>query len=603
MIAEGGSIVLTAVVTDGAGTVLESTQTDPVSVKWVSSNPSIVSVDEKGALFGKKLGSAIVTATAFKSGETSAQYNVIVNVVKRNSIDVSELFFNPMQAYVDMNVERVFRLSAVDHAGTATSLSEGAIELVSSNENVLITPTEINLTATGAAVEVKVKGLQKGFSFITPYYTLRSKDESQTVRITGTPLVVQVKDSVETSLPLWNNFDGGGYLSIAVGEIGGYKNIYATHYDKTTKGFLFSNFYSSWDHSTIAGGENTTVDAGRSGGIVLSPFDSNLNLPIAIALKDKRPVLYYRQTINGGWRETPIRESSEADLIDSNITYGDGARLMSLTAFRAPEGSSAENRLHIAYYDPLDSKVCLASYSSPSTQVANSYKCLNVEGNASVHSVSIAHNRVTGEPRMVYGNSRHSYIAADGNETNVSEALYYVSRQNGDLYREELPIDGNAGFASIALDRNNKPFIALKEGKYVRVYSREADESTFKWERDPVSGVDPIQGEIASVSFALDGYNEPRAGFAAIAGNGLKIRYARKPPFRNLGSRWVVEDPGQNVAGDQGSYSAIAVDSANRAHLVYSVEDKKWFNYWAEPNFFDYRNFPSAAYSGADLIK
>jgi hypothetical protein len=602
MIAEGGSIVLTAVVTDGAGTVLESTQADPVSIKWVSSNSSIVSVDEKGALFGKKLGSATITATAFKGGETSAQYSVIVNVVKRNSIDVAELFFNPMQAYVDMNVERVFRLSAVDNAGTATSLSEGAIELVSSNENVLITPTEINLTATGAAVEVRVRGLQKGFSFITPYYTLRSKDENQTVRITGTPLVVQVKDSVETSLPLWNNFDGGGYLSIAVGEIGGYKNIYATHYDKTAKGFLFSNFYSSWAHYTIKGGEETGVDEGRSSQVVLSPFTSNLDQPIVIAIRDKRPILRYLQ--NGVWFYTDILDQSEADIIDENRTYADNARLASLTAFKATDANSSyPSRLHIAYYDPIGARVCLASYSSPSEQIANSRNCINVEENASVHSVSIAHNRVTGEPRMVYGRSRHSYIGADGNETSLSGALFYVSRQNGDLYREALPIDGNAGFASIALDRNNKPFVAVKEGSYVRVYSREAVGSNFEWGLDPLGGTDPIQGEIASVSFALDGYNEPRIGFAANAGNGLKIRYARKPPFRNLGSRWVVEDPGQNVAGNQGRSSAIAVDSANRAHLVYSVEDKKWFNYWAEPNFFDYRNFPSVAYSGADLIE
>ncbi|MDR1451501.1 MAG: Ig-like domain-containing protein [Helicobacteraceae bacterium] len=596
IIAEGGSIALTAVVTDGAGKILESTLAEPVSISWSSSNPSIASVNEKGGLFGWKLGSATITAVARKGANVSARYNIVAYVAKRNALDVAELFFNPMQAYIDMNVERVFRLSAVDYAGAPASLSEGRIKLETNNENVLITPQEINLTATGDAVEIRIKGLQKGFSFITPYYELASADGSETVRITGTPLVVQVKDSVETSLPPKTGFDGGGDLSIAVGEeAGGYKTIYASHYDKTAKGLLLSEFYSSWDHKTLGGGENTEVDAGRSNAIALSPFDLNRNLPMIVALKGKRVTLYYQRSRGGGWFETQI---SPTDVIDANRSYPT-ERVIDISAFRPPEDSSLPPLVNIAYYDSAQSRVCVVSYTSPTTQSAAA-KCLATE--APPHSVSVAHNNGTGEPRMVYGARKYSYIAADGNETNVSEALYYVARQSGDLYREQIPIDGNAAHASIALDRNNKPMAALREGAYVRVYSREAEEATFKWARDPISGFDPVQGEIASVAFAVDGYNEPRLAFASNTGSGVKIRYARKPPFRNLGSRWSIDDPGQNIAGDQGASSAITLDSANRAHLVYGVANKKWFNYWAEPNFFDYRNYPIAFYSGADLI-
>jgi hypothetical protein len=603
MIAEGGSIALTAVVTDGAGTVLESKKSDPVTVSWTTSNSSIVSIDEKGGIFGKKLGSAIVTAVASRGSDVSASYSVIVHVTSINSVGVAELFFNPMQAYVDLNAERVFRLSAVDSAGAAYPLSEGRVEFVASSENVRLTPSEINLTQTGNAVEVKVGGLRKGFSFITPYYFLTSADGTQTVQITGTPLVVQVKDSVETGQPdAVNYFSGGDYLSIAVGETGGYKTIYATHYDVTAKGFLFSDFYSSWQHKTIVGGEGTGLDAGKANAIALSPFDSNLNLPIVLSIEGARPVLRYQNVIDGGWFKTAVLDATDADIIDANKSYAERNRLTSVTAFRAPEGSGLENRVHVAYFDALLARVCITSFSSPTTKIASSRQCVG-SNNAPVHSVSIAHNRLTGEPRMIYGHAAYTYIGADGNETNVSEKLYYVARQSGDLYREELPIDGGAGYASLALDRNNKPLVALKEGSYIRLYSREAaSDNTFQWARDPLSGMSTTQREIGSVSFGVDDYNEPRIAFSSNTGSGLKVRYARKPPFRNLGARWVVEDLDQNLAGDQGVSSAIAVDSANRAHLVYSVASKKWFNYWAEPNFFDYRNFPYASYSRADLI-
>jgi hypothetical protein len=597
IIAEGGSISLTAVVTNGAGLTLESTLAEPVLVKWSSSNAAIASVDEKGGLFGKSLGSAVITAVAYKGAYMSASYNVVVHVAKRNSLDVSELFFNPMQAYIDMDAERVFRLSAVDHAGTATSLSEGQIRLESNNENVSIAPSEINLTSTNAAVEVKIKGLQKGFSFITPYYELGSSDGSEKVKITGTPLVVQVKDSVETSLPSFSGFDGGGDLSIAVAEErGGYKTVYVSHYDKTAKGLLFSDFYTAWAHRTAKGGKGTSVDTGRSNGIALSPFDYNRDLPIIASLKNSSVALYYQTSRGGGWFETEV----ESNVTDANRTYAQNAdRLISVSAFRAPEGSAAENALHVAYYDAAREQVCLVSYTSPRDKQANS-KCITSK--APPHSVSLAHNDVTGEPRMVYGVREYLYTDSNGTNTTIPEALYYVSRQNGDLYREQIPIDGGASYASIALDRSNKPMVALKEGDYVRVYSREADGNVFKWARDPLSGIDVSQGEIVSVSFAIDAYNEPRVAFASNTGGGAKIRYARKPPFRNLGSRWSLEEPGQNVAGAQGGSSAIVVDSANRAHLVYGVESKKWFNYWAEPNFFDYRAYPTSGYSKADLI-
>jgi hypothetical protein len=605
VLAAGGSVGLTAIVTNGAGTVLESTIANPITVEWVSSSPNVARVDESGFVFGAGKGEARITARARRDGRYSLPYTILVQVVERNSPDVAELFFNPMQAFIDINGERVFKISAVDHSGAATSLTGGHLYIETSNDNVSVEPREINVTAGASgsySVDVKARGLEKGFTFITPIYTLPAS-ASQLVRITGTPLVVQVKDSVEAQVPgSWTNVNAGRYLSIAVSETGGYKTIHAAHYDAAAKGLIYSNFYSSWAHATIDGGAGTTMDAGVSEQIALSPYDSNRDKPVVIYLRNGYVYLRYQPYINnasGAWNDIQV---SKAPVIDANHTYPEGSRLLGITAFRDPDRASPSDQAHIAYFDAVNDKVCVASLKdSPIAIDDATHQCIAL--NAPVHSLSISHNRLTGEPRFAYANAIYQHLGTDGNYTVIPEALYYATRQNGGFHRETVNgINGGIGSVSLSLDRVNKPIIAVREGNYVRLYSREPYGNTYRWQMEPVGGIDPVQGEIASVSFALDAYNEPRVAFTSVTTGGSKIHYARKPPFRNLVSRWVIEEPGANEPGDHGASNAIAVDSANRAHMVYTVGNKRWFNYWAEPNFFDYRTYPSAQYAGADLI-
>ncbi|GHV04669.1 hypothetical protein AGMMS50229_06510 [Campylobacterota bacterium] len=613
MITVGGSVTLTALVTDGAGTVLESTLFEPVTIAWSSSNPSIISVAENGVLVGKKRGAATITAVATRGGNRSAPYTLKATVTSENALDVAELFFSPMQAYVDLESDRVFRLSAVDYAGTATSLSDkrGRVTITSSNSNVVITPETIDLTATGNAVEVTVRGAQKGFSFIDALYEFDSNQSNELITISATPLVVQVKDSVETSLPNTASFEGGHYLSIAVGEFAGYKTIYTTHLDRpdaNSEGLVLSNFYTAWQHQTISGGLGTAIKSGQATRIVLSPFTRTLSLPIALTLRDNYLTLLYMINPDQNSRYLETRLSSDA-IQNTEIPekkFGDGDRVMDISAWRSADGMSSA--LHIAYFDANASNICLISMSDQDTIATDAYrKKLCLETNQSVSSVSVAHNNSYGEPRFVYA-VRATEIERENNTTDkYPEALYYVARQSGLLYSEKITnIDGNIADVTLRLDRNNKPMVALREGNNVRVYSRERSISGgFKWGTDPLNVINTEQGDIASVAFDVDAYNEPRIAFASTGGGTTaKIRYARKPPFRNFGSRWVIEELDAKDTAEQGSSSAIAVDSANRAHLVYTAfkSNKSWFNYWAEPNFFDYRNFPIVEYHGADLI-
>lgn len=595
MVAKGGSITLSAVVTNGAGVVLTSTINDPVYIEWSSSDPSVATVDERGAVFAKNLGASVITAVAKRGNLQSASYQITINVVNINSVDVAELFFSPPQAFIDLNGVRTFRLSAVDHSGAASALSEGEISFEVSNSNIEITPETITLSAGNNAVEVQALGKSKGFVFLTPVYKI-SKDSGQTVRITGTPLAIQVKDSVETNMPT-SSIDAGRYLSLGIKEDGtGFKGAKVMHYDATQKELLFSDFYGSWTHTLSA----AVTGAGKSAKMALSPFDSNLDQPMAVMMQNNKSAIWY-QTKSGLWDKTTL---SNADIVDENSSYSDDNRLMDIATFRGD--GNASNAVHVAYYDAAASQVCIASLSSPTTLVSGTHTCIATS--SKVRSVSIATNRTTGEPRLAYIVEERSIINENNTTTHVPATVYYVTRQTGGIYREIVAtqndkVSADVKHAVLKLDRNNKPIIALVDNdKHVRLFYREIAGASTSWQILPVTAVDPFPDSIASLDFALDSHNEPRLVYSTIGGGEQKVRYAKRAPFLDKSYRWTIETPALMREGSQGRSTAIAVDSQNRAHIVYSLENEKWFNYWAEPNFFNYQNFPISSYSGADLI-
>ncbi len=597
MIAVGGTVHLSAAVTDGAGKALESTPDDPVTLSYSSSDESIVRVSDRGNLYGERLGSAEITLTAQKGGQQSRPITVRATVTERNAIDVAELFFAPMQAYIDLGGDRDIRVTAVDYGGTATSLSEGELTFELSNENVAITPEAIDLTPTGEAVTVNVQGLSKGFTFITPIYEIVSASGDQTVRITGTPLIVQVKDSVETSTPATQE-EAGQYLSIGVEEVSGYKAVKVIHYNRAENELLFSDFYGSWNHSMSA----VVPNAGEGAAMGFSPFSVNRNRPMVMTMQSDKAVLWYQASEYGGWDRTVI---SNGEIVDENATYPERQRLMDVASY-TNDTNATQNRLHVAYADMANSRVCLATLDRPERVLSGSHTCIATL--SPPHSVSLTINHANGEPRLAYGTIEREVVNDDNTTTTLPAEIYYVRRQNGQLYRERIAgadkITAAAASVVLRLDRNNRPYAALSDGRHVRIFYREYIESSdsYSWRLLPVDGIDPLPTEIRSLDFALDHHNEPRLSFATVIEGQQQIRYARRPPFRGLGSRWVVESPGQTRAGAQGDYSAITVDRTGRAHLVYSLDESGWFNYWAEPNFFDYRNYPVAQYSQADVI-
>ncbi|MCV6608456.1 MAG: hypothetical protein OIF32_09595, partial [Campylobacterales bacterium] len=489
-------------------------------------------------------------------------------------------------AYIDIGAERTFRLTAVDQSGAQTSLSEGSVEFTLSNDNITIDKQKIDLAPGGATVEIKTTGKSKGYTFVTPVYNITENNVA--VKITGTPLIIQVKDPAESSKPLDQTVDAGNYLSMSLNERDGKKIVHVAQYDETRKSFVYSVFNGTWTHDFSA--VPLSLEAGDGIKMVLSPFKENENKPIAVMLQDDKPTIWFQEFPSNNWIETEITSEKirkDSNLTeDRNITFSEKMKFLDIAAFKNPSDSS-KNRVHVAYFNTLENKICIYSYSSPTT---SSYdQCFSTVINNSsgeIKDLSLAVNSVTGDPRLVY--------------TEANNSVYYVTRQDSKIYREKVTNTiGKEEGVVLKLDRNNVPMIVYYSGVQVGMYNRTLVGSNYVWAFKNISGLDPIPVKISSIDFAFDSYNEPKIAFSA----DDKIRYARRVVFNNSNDKWVVEAPEDSGNSEQGVFASIAIDSTNRAHIAYSKSDTKWFNYWTEPNFFDYRSFPTTSYVGADVIK
>ncbi len=593
----GGTLKITSVVTDISGNYLESTLSNPVTVSWSSSNKSVVTIDESGTLYGVGEGEATISLYATHGSAKSKTYEVTVQVVNINTVDVAEVYLSLNSAYIDIGATRSFRLTAVDSSGAQTSLSEGSVEFVISNDNISIDKETITLAPGGAPVEITITGNSKGYSFVTPVYNIT--ENGTTVKITGTPLIVQVKDPAESSKPEDQSVDAGKYLSVALNEVDGKKIVHVAHYDQAYESFSYSVFDGSWNHDYSA--LPLYLHSGDGAKMVLSPFSENLNKPIAVMMQDDKATLWYQNWPENYWLETPITTTSIRDLqtlsdvnsSDENASTYDETlypiaktRYLDIVSY-TDSNDSSNNRIHVAYFDTVQNQICILTYTSPSAYSHNQCFSTSVNGSAGeVRDISLSVNSINGEPRLIY--------------TEMNSSMYYVARQNDKIYREKVTNStGNEKGAVLKLDKNNVPMIVCYSGIQIGTFYRTKVDGSFTWAFKNISGLDPIPTKINSVDFDFDSYNEPKVAFSA----DDKIRYARRISFNNNKDKWVVEAPGDAGSGVQGEYVSIVVDSTNRAHIVYTDADTKWFSYWAEPNFFDYRVFPETNYVGADVIE
>lgn len=584
VVAINGSIKLTAIVTDAAGEYLQSTITNPVTVSWSSSNPAVATVNQNGTVIGKSEGTTVITLRSKYAGFTSKEYATTVRVVSLTN-DVAEIYLSPDRAYVDVGAERVFKLTAVDYFGAQTSISPGTVTFEVSDAKVAtITPDSLDSNTTKI---ITVTGKQKGYVFITPIYTVGDTAAGTSIKITGSPLVLQVKDATESSKPQDNTVDAGNYLSMAVEDFEGKKNLHIAHYDQSSNDLMYSFFNGSWRNETVA------TNAGKVVKLVISPFAVNKGLPFLFFMEGYKPRLWFMRDNSSDWIDsTVISPIASTDLFDdTNNTMVEGERILDMSAFEGAEENAS--RLHLLYYDKIKNRINLTTSSITSSSWFDWTTKYFIDLDNDVESLSVANNHLLGDARFAYILKESSDGAADG-------GVYYASHTSGQTIfkTEKIPnTDGTEMGVVLRLDSNNVPTIVWHTASEVTIVSRIAQSERYTWQTKNIA-IEPRPDAIESVDFSFDAYNTPRIVFNA----DKKIKYARRISSTSGQDNWIVENPEVSATSEQGLYSAIAVDSENRAHLVYSDSADKWFSYWAEPNFFDYRVYPNIQDIQLDIV-
>ena len=582
IVAINGSIKLTAIVTDSVGEYLQSTISNPVTVTWSSSAPSIATVNQNGTVIGKATGTTVISLRATYDGYTSDIYRVTVNVVSLTN-DVAEIYLSPDRAYVDIGGERNFKLTAVDYYGAQTSISPGTVTFELSDSTVAdITPTQLDSNATKV---ITVTGKQKGYAFITPIYMV-DNGEGTAVKITGSPLVLQVKDATESSKPDDDTVDAGNYLSMAVDDFEGKKIVHVAHYDKTSNDLMYSFFNGSWRNETVV------TNAGKSAKLVTSPFEVNEGLPLLLFLEDNTPKLWFMRNNTSDWIDsTTISDISTTEIFDDeNNTFIEGERMLDMSAFQASESNNS--KLHIIFYDKIKKRINITSSAITTTSWFDWSTKYYFDVDTDVQSLSVSNNQISGDARFVYVLKESEEGAEDG-------GVYYASLTSGTLRHEQIPnTNGTEQDVVLRLDSNNVPTVVWHTDSEVTIVSRIIQSGYFTWMSKNIS-IEPRPTVIDSVDFSFDAYNTPRIVFSA----DNIVKYARRITSTSGQDNWIVETPEVSDTAEQGAYSAIAVDSENRAHLVYTDSEAQWFSYWAEPNFFDYRVFPDVQDIQADIVE
>lgn len=213
-------------------------------------------------------------------------------------------------------------------------------------------------------------------------------------------------------------------------------------------------------------------------------------------------------------------------------------------------------------------------------------KVFTLDTDNSLQSLSLTKNK-NNELRVAYSTHTDSTENSGIYYTSISSTVNTNCLLQNNMYVCREKIDGTKGLEKnivLKLDKQNRPTIIYSTPSNDIVYlQRTKNPSGYSWATSNIAFNETIT-DLNSMDFTFDHYNSPRIIFDS----SDKIRYARRLPEKN--NEWIVETP-EEGKGEYGEYSALYLDSENRAHIVYTSDDDKWFKYWAEPMFFDYREY------------
>ena len=592
-VALNGSLKLTPVIINDYTKEIKSSSIDnQIIIEWNSINKNIAIVDANGIVYGKEVGQTVIEAVSKRliDGNSTIEDFVQIPLKVVNTMgNIAELSLSPTRATIDKNSgAREFDITAIDNSGVLTSLNQGVIEFNISNpqgnaNKIIKEPS--TLSSGESKVAIESINDRVGYVFITPIY--RDKDDVN-LTTTGSPLVVQVSDIPDATpddKDPSKNLNAGKYLDLEVDEKNGKKELHVVHYDQKSAQLKYSYFNGTWNSENIRPA-TTEANSGTGAKVALSPFDNNYKKPIIVALENENIELWYKNNSNN-WINKRVSQSNLSGVIDYNLTkvYNSGDKFLDIAV------DSDNKFLYIAYFSPVNERIYLTYSSMSENKDLNfSENILTIDTANHVQSLSLALN-IYNQPRIAYSTIR------DNSKNDTQNGLFYASRNGYNFNVEKIKgTTGDEKGIVLKLDKTNKPAIIYYTPSDNLYYVERAKEpSGFTWTSSSISFNEPIVN-ITGIDYTFDHYNSPRVIF----NSNSKIRYARR--LYEKSNEWIVETP-EESSSKFGEFKAIKIDSENRIHMVYTSDEDKWFKYWAEPIFFDYRRYDfKSPMFGIDLV-
>lgn len=588
-----GEVKLTPVVMNNYTKIIKgSSSSSPIVINWKSLNNEIAEVSSDGVVFGIKEGDTLIEATISNSSiENVIKHSIPIKVV--NTVgNIAEISLSPTRATIDINkAKREFYLTAIDTSGIFTSLSQGKIEFnISNPQNTTdkIIKSISSIESGENKIEIETLGERIGYVFITPTYI---DLDDKNITTTGTPLVIQVSDipkATPDDKDPTKNLDAGKYLDLKVDEVDGKKELHVVHYDKKSSQLKYSYFNGTWKSENIRPSQTDANVSGVGAKMVLSPFENNFKKPIVVALEDEAITLWYKNDLNN-WVNKDVSIVNPID-VDLNKTYNLDDKFLDVVV------DSDNELIYIAYFSPITERIYVKYSTMDNNREFDFSKNIitPIDTANHVQSLSLALNEEN-KLRIAY-----STIKDMSKDSTFNGTFYGSLDTTGTKFNIEK-VNGTTGDEKgvvLKLHKTNRPSLIYYTDSDNLVY-RERDEehpNIFIWSSSDISYNEPIIN-ISDADLVIDYYNSPRVVF----NSSDKIRYARR--IYNKNNEWIVETP-EVSAGKFGEYKAVEIDSENRVHIVYTSDTDKWFKYWAEPMFFDYRKFElETRIYGIDIVK
>jgi len=584
------SLKLTPVVIDKyTSNIKTQSLNENIVVTFSSLNEDIVTVNDSGVIYARALGSAVIEAVATKI-EDNVTYEDKIQVpvkVVNTFGDIAKISLNPTRATIDITGgSKTFDVSAINNNQEPASLAQGTLDFNISNpqgnaEKIITQPASI--TDGSNSVVIQSANDRVGYVFITPVY----KDKYDgNITATGNPLVVQVNSTPKATSDNADSsaIDAGAYLDLKVNEQNGAKELHVVHYDRVGKNLKYSLFNGSWKNENIKSA-TTATNSGEGAKIALSPFENNYKKPIIVALEDKNIELWYQNNSNN-WINQRV---SLNDVVDSNLSldYSKSKNFLDVAV------DESNKLLYVTYFSPIEERIYLVKSTMTNTQTLDfSNNFVSIDTDNIVQSLSLTLNS-NNLPRIAYSTLK------DVNKTDNVNGVFYASVNNSNVVSVEKLVGttGDERGVVLKLDNANRPaIIYYTDANRLFYHERAKEPSGYTWPSSDIkSGSKDSFTAISGLDFTFDYYNSPRVTF----NSNSEIKYARRLSDNN--NEWIVETP--ESGSTFGEYKAIELDSENRVHIVYTSESDKWFKYWAEPIFFDYRRYNlDAVVDGIDEV-